>query len=89
MKKVMPATLIITHFSMRYVTKSSKEEEAEEVQISINDLLEETKNSCAKETKVLAATDLWSFEIPRKYRVPKKQLEKVPESNSNVNKQEE
>lgn len=94
----MPSTLIITHFSMRYATNSnsnssnSKGEETES-QLSISDLLEETRSSCSKETKVLAAIDLWSFEIPRKYKLPKKPKQpdqpKVESNNTNVNKQEE
>jgi len=49
-------TVIITHISARYA------EDAESSTVSVADLVAETQSQCPQ-TQVLAAEDLWSFEI--------------------------
>jgi ribonuclease Z len=54
--RMQARTLIITHFSSRYT-------EDERGNPTVDDLLRETQEHCP-DTRVLAAKDLWKFEIP-------------------------
>jgi ribonuclease Z len=55
-------TLIITHFSARFTDTADASGNPETIRVA--DLVTETARHCPT-TRVLAAEDLWTFEVPR------------------------